>query len=87
MRYVSVLVSIIVVVAVGEGFAGGVGVVVVDGGDVVLEVVVVAPDVVGRLAAADRRGDELPPVGIVAVVRRQRLLEPRVFTLAPRRRH
>ena len=53
--------------------------------DVLLQQVVVAPDVLGGLAAADGAGDVVPPVRRVVVVHRQRLLEQLVLPRRPLR--
>jgi hypothetical protein len=81
----------VVPVAAVAGGAAAVGVWVVsavaaglDVADVVDEVGVVPPGVLGGLPAAHRGGHELPPPGRVPVVGGQRALEPRVLALAPR---
>ena len=71
----------------GMSSAVGVGAPGLDAAEVVYEPVVVAPDVVGRLAAADRRRHALPEAGRVAAVRGQRALEPLVLGIAPRHVH
>lgn len=68
------------VAAAGRPFAG------VHVVDVPMQLLVVLPGVVRRLAAADRLGHELPDPGrvVVLVILCQRLLEPVVLLLAPR---
>ena len=85
-RHAPVVVPVVAVA--GGGVGVGVGVVAVAAGldvaDVIDEVGVVAPRVLGGLPAAHRGGHELPPPGRVPVVRGQRALEHRVLTVAPR---
>lgn len=64
----------------GEGDLAGLDVL-----DVLLQHLVVALDVLRRLAAADGAGDVVPPVGRLLVVHRQRLLEQLVLLLRPLR--
>lgn len=63
----------------GEGDAAG-----LDLGDVVDEVLEVAPHLVGGLGAAHVAGDVVPPVRGLPVVHRQRALELLVLPLRPR---
>jgi hypothetical protein len=64
----------------GEGHLAG-----LDVADVLLQQLVVAPDVVRGLPAADGAGDVVPAVGRVLVVHRQRLLEQLVLPRRPLR--
>jgi hypothetical protein len=79
---------VVVPVAVAGVAGAAVGVAAVAAGldvaDVHDELGVVAPRVVGRLAAAHRGRHALPPPGGVLVVGGQRALEPRVLADAPR---
>ena len=65
----------------GEGHLAGLDVL-----DVLLQQLVVAPDLLGGLAA-DGAGNVVPPVGGVLVVHGQRLLEELVLLLRPLRPH
>jgi hypothetical protein len=72
------VVAVVAAVA-GEGDAAG-----LDLGDVVDEVLEVAPHLVGGLGAAHVAGDVVPPVRGLPVVHRQRALELLVLPLRPR---